>query len=114
MITLYGIKNCDTVKKTRRWLEANNCDYHYHDFRSDGLDPGTLDAWLQAHDWNTLLNRRSTTWKQLSEAERKAVDESNVRDLLLSNPTLIKRPVTVSGRTVLIGFSEASFQDAFL
>ncbi len=114
MITLYGIKNCDTVKKARRWLDANDCEYHFHDFRVDGLELATIDDWLKVRDWNIVLNRRSTSWKQLSENDRNAVDETNVRNLLLSNPTLVKRPVTVSGNTVLIGFNEDSFRDAFL
>lgn len=114
MITVYGIKNCDTVKKARRWLDTNGCEHHFHDFRVDGLTKETVDSWLQANDWNTVLNRRSTTWKQLGEEQRNGVDEANVADLLLANPTLIKRPVTVYGNSVLIGFNEDTFRDAFL
>ncbi len=114
MITLYGIKNCDTVKKARRWLDANGCEHRYHDFRVDGLDAATVDSWLAVCDWNTVLNRRSTSWKQLSENDRNTVDETKVRDLLLGNPTLVKRPVTVSGDTILIGFNEDRFRDALL
>ena len=114
MITLYGIKNCDTVKKARRWLVAHDCEHRFHDFRVDGLTAETVDFWLKSSDWNTVLNRRSTTWKQLGEDQRNSVDESNVRDLLVANPTLVKRPVTVKGKSVMIGFSEDKFRDAFL
>lgn len=114
MITLYGIKNCDTVKKARRWLEANGCEHRFHDFRVDGLTAETVDSWLQSNDWSTVLNRRSTTWKQLDEAQRNGVDETNVRDLLVANPTLVKRPVTVNGNSIVIGFKEDTFRNAFL
>ncbi|MFK7732809.1 MAG: ArsC family reductase [Pseudomonadales bacterium] len=114
MITLYGIKNCDTVKKARRWLEANGCEHQFHDFRVDGLSAETVDSWLKKSDWNTVLNRRSTTWKQLDDDQRDGVDETNVRDLLVANPTLVKRPVTVNNGSILIGFKEEIFADAFL
>ena len=112
-ITVYGINNCDTVKKARRWLEKAGVDYRFHDLRKDGLVPETLDNWLHRSDWETLLNRRSTTWKNLSDKERDQLDSSRARQLMLANPTLIKRPVTVTQDAFMIGFSEAEYRQAF-
>lgn len=108
MITLYGIKNCDTVKKARRWLEAAGQDYRFHDLRADGLSAEQVQAWLAAVG-ETLINRRSTTWKQLSEVEQ-ARAGTDPAGLLVANPTLIKRPVLTTANTTAVGFSAAQYQ----
>lgn len=93
-ITLYGIPNCDSVKKARAWLTAQGLAPVFHDFKKAGLAPELLDGWLQAVDWTVLLNRRGTTWRRLSEAEREAVvDAASARTLMLAQPSLVKRPV---------------------
>lgn len=109
MPTLFGIKNCDSVKKARKWLDSNSVDYVFHDFRVDGLDESMVNRWLAHSDWNTLLNRRSTSWKQLSETQRESVTENTVAQLLVEVPTLVKRPVLEHDKGVLIGFKENEY-----
>ncbi|MDA0991892.1 MAG: ArsC family reductase [Verrucomicrobia bacterium] len=107
MITVYGIKNCDTCRKARKWLDAEGIEHRYHDFRADGLDETTLSAWVSAIGWETLLNRRGTTWRKLPEADRDGLTADNAAALMLANPTLIKRPVFDTGGAYLVGFSKA-------
>jgi len=113
MLTLYGIKNCDTVKKARRWLEENNVEYQFHDFRSDGLESKTVAQWLEVIGKDTLINRRSTTWKQLSDAERQQADGNDAAALLVAHPTLIKRPVLAAGKTLQVGFNPSQYASLF-
>jgi arsenate reductase len=110
---LYGIKNCDTVKKARRWLDDNNVDYQFHDFRQDGLEKSTIDGWLQSVNWETLLNKRGTTWRKLDDPCKDNLDQSTAVALMLANPTLIKRPVVESDTGCTVGFKEADFADKF-
>ncbi len=109
MITLYGIKNCDTVKAACRWLSAHHLAYVMHDFRQDGLERAQLDAWLQQLDWDTLLNRRSTTWRQLPAQAKLNLDTARAVQLMLAQPTLIKRPVLTYADNVMVGFSEKTY-----
>jgi arsenate reductase len=113
LITLYGIKNCDSVKKARCWLTHNGLDHTYHDFRVHGLTPAMLDDWLRELGWELLLNRRGSTWRQLPETLKAEVDADRARDLLLDHPTLIKRPVLVLGGAHLVGFSDATYRQFF-
>lgn len=113
MTVLYGIKNCDTVNKARKWLEAAGIDYCFHDFRADGLEREQLTAWKQAVGWETLLNRRGTTWRQLPEDAKQGIDENSALDLMLEQPTLIKRPVLEHGEEIRIGFKEADYKTLF-
>lgn len=106
---LYGIKNCDTVRKARRWCEANNVEFQFHDFRVDGLDEATINSWLQFVSWEVLLNKRSTTWKQLDDSRKEQLDQANAVDLMLENPTLIKRPVLSDNSMCMVGFKEADY-----
>ncbi len=110
MLTLYGIKNCDSVKKARTWLEQQAIPYQFHDFRSDGLTAGQLQDFIARSNWEALLNRRSTTWKQLSETERNSVNTDTIVSLLLTQPTLIKRPLLDNGKELLIGFAPQAYQ----
>jgi len=110
MLTLYGINNCDTVKKARRWLEDHGIEYQFHDFRQDGLDIYQLTSWVENLGWETLVNKRSTTWRGLSDKDKNILSKQQAIDLLLIHPTLIKRPVVVKNKTVLVGFNEAEFQ----
>lgn len=114
MITLYGIKNCDTVKKARTWLEQHDVKYRFHDLRSDGLDEPTLQGWIKAVGWETLLNTRSTTWRQLPDASKRVASASQALPLLIAHPTLIKRPVLQHGKTVLVGFSAQDYANCLL
>ena len=109
MNTLYGIKNCDTVKKARKWLEAHEIEYQFHDFRVDGLTTEMIENWFSIVSWESLVNKRSTTWRQLDDARKEAIDEQSAATLLLENPTLIKRPVLEIGSEVVVGFSEEDY-----
>ncbi|CAM6225756.1 MULTISPECIES: ArsC family reductase [Citrobacter] len=115
MITLYGIKNCDTIKKARRWLEAQNRDYRFHDYRVDGLDPALLTTFIEELGWEALLNTRGTTWRKLDEATRNAItDAAAATALMLEMPAIIKRPLLCApGKPMLLGFSESSYQQFF-
>lgn len=110
MTILYGIKNCDTVHKARKWLESEGINYSFHDFRSDGLDKKILRTWVKAVGWEVLLNKRGTTWRQLPEKNKETVDESKAIDLMLTNTTLIKRPVLVHGKQIHVGFKPADYK----
>lgn len=113
MITLYGIKNCDTVKKARKWLDTHGVEYRFHDFRADGLDKKALAAWLDELGWENLINRRSTSWKALDGATREKMDEELALPTILAHPTLIKRPLLDTGHERFTGFSAASYQKIF-
>ncbi len=92
--TLYGIPNCDTVKRARTWLDAHGIAYRFHDFKKDGVPEAGLDRWLTKVGWQTLVNRRGTTWRRLDDEARAAVvDADSARHVLIANPSLIKRPV---------------------
>lgn len=111
---MFGIKNCDTIKKARRFLTAAGIDYHFHDYRADGLSEAMLQEFIDALGYEALLNTRGTTWRKLPEAEREAVtDASSARTLMLAHPAMIKRPLlrTPDG-TLLAGFNEATYQNA--
>ncbi len=107
MITVYGIKNCDTCRKALKWLKAGGIDHQFHDFRKEGLDPSSLSTWVSEVGWEKLLNRRGTTWRNLSDAEKDGVDETKAEALMVENPTLIKRPVFEAENKIIVGFSAA-------
>ena len=109
MITLYGLKNCTTVQAAGRWLKAHDLAYVMHDFRQHGLEQAHLERWLQQLDWQTLLNRRSTTWRQLSQQDKLNLDSARAVQLMLAQPALIKRPVLTYADNVMVGFSEESY-----
>ena len=110
---LYGISNCDTVKKAKNWLETHNIDYQFHDFRKQGLDANTINQWLQSVSWDKILNKRSTSWRNLDPSIQQAVNETNIVDLLIENPTLIKRPVMDVNDTITLGFNSDTYQGIF-
>ena len=114
IIRLYGIPNCDTVKKARTWLQDHGIDFIFHDFKKQGLTPELVKAWLQDLDWTTLVNRKGTTWRNLPD-ERKAaiVDAGSAMALMLENPSVIKRPVVQGAGLVTVGFSPAAFEEKF-
>jgi len=102
---LYGIKNCDTVKKARKWLDQNGVDYQFHDFKKDGLDDPLLSSWEKALGWEALINRRGTTWRKLPEEVRDTISAQTAHAIMLENPSIIKRPVVESGNEVRVGFN---------
>ena len=113
MITLYGIKNCDTVKKARKWVDQHGVDYRFHDFREDGLDEDAVRGWLEELGWETLVNRRSTSWKALDEHTRQDMNAQTALSAIMEQPTLIKRPLLDTGHERFTGFSAASYQTIF-
>lgn len=112
-MTLYGIKNCDTVKKARKWLEENQQAVAFHDFRIDGLNERDVKSWVETLGWETLFNKRSTSYRNLSETEKADIDQDKAISLMLTYPTLIKRPVLVQGDRVIVGFNAAQYQEIF-
>jgi Spx/MgsR family transcriptional regulator len=110
MITVYGIANCETVKRARAWLEAQGVPHTFHDFKKQGLGTAQLDHWLDALGWEALLNRRGTTWRLLDEASRAAVtDAASARALMLAKPSVIRRPVVEWGDAVTVGFDPSDW-----
>lgn len=107
---LYGISNCDTVRKARRWLDAQQIDYRFHDFRRDGLETELVERWHEQLG-AALLNTRGTTWRQLPEALRNSVTDETRVALLMEHPTLIKRPLLDDGTRCLSGFNETLYSD---
>ena len=112
-IRLYGIANCDTVKKARLWLDARQITYEFHDYRKHGLQRDLLQSLEAALGWENLLNRRGTTWRRLPAALRDGVDRERALDLMLQNPAIIKRPVLAHGGGLSLGFSEAQYAEIF-
>ena len=108
MITVYGIKNCDTCRNALKTLKDQGREHRFHDLRADGLDASEITRWLEAAGSEKLLNRRGTTWRKLPEAEREALDEGKIQRLLLEHPTLIKRPVFEVAGEVVVGFDAAA------
>ena len=106
MITIYGLKNCDSCRKARDWMDDTGLAFRFHDLRADGLPDGAVAKWSAAAGWEALLNRRSTTWRGLDKADQADLDAEKARQLMESHPTLIKRPVIEAGGSVLVGFTD--------
>jgi Spx/MgsR family transcriptional regulator len=113
-INLYGIKNCDTVKKARRWLEDNKINYTFHDFRTDGINRDQVKGWVNQLGWETLINKRSTSWKALDESIKNNLNDESAIDVVLETPTLIKRPLMINGKTISVGFKPQTYQTQLL
>lgn len=113
-ITMYGIPNCDSVKKTKLWLAENDVEYDFHDYKKLGTDKDTLKAWSKVVGWENLINRRGTSWRKLSESERSDLTETRAIGLMIANPSLIKRPVITVDDTVMVGFDESAFAERLL
>ena len=108
-VTIYGIKNCDTMKKAFTWLEKNKVDYVFHDYKKEGAPPAKLKAWSKQVGWEKLANSRGPTWRKIPEAERESLSEAKALALLEKNTSAIKRPVIEAGAKLLVGFDEAEF-----
>jgi Spx/MgsR family transcriptional regulator len=111
-ITLYGIKNCDTMKKARSWLDSHDVRYEFHDYKTAGIDPTVLAGWCAEVGWETVLNRAGTTFRKLPEAQKAAVNERLAVGLMLAQPSMIKRPVLQFGRRLLVGFKPEVYAQA--
>ncbi|OYX71443.1 MAG: ArsC family reductase [Rhizobiales bacterium 32-66-11] len=110
--TIYGIKNCDTMKKARAWLDAHGIAYDFHDYKTQGIDRATLDTWVRTLGWEVLLNRAGTTFRKLPDAEKTGLDEAKAVALMLARPSMIKRPVLDLGGRLIVGFKEGDYETA--
>ncbi len=113
MVTIYGIRNCDTMKKARDWLDARGVAYDFHDYKVAGMDRARLDGWVSAVGWEVLLNRAGTTFRKLSEQDRAAVDEDKAVRLMLEQPSMIRRPVLEVDGRLLVGFKPEAYAATF-
>ena len=108
-ITIHGIKNCDTMKKARAWLEDEGIAHAFHDYKTGGIKPAMLQAWVHKAGWEALLNRAGTTFRKLPEDQKQGLDEARAVALMLAQPSMIKRPVLTKGGALLIGFDPARY-----
>lgn len=108
-ITIYGIRNCDTMKKARTWLESNGVEHDFHDYKASGIDRAKLEAWAKQAGWEVLLNRAGTTFRKLPESAKTGLTEARAIKLMLEQPSMIKRPVLERGKTLLVGFSPEKY-----
>ncbi len=112
-VTIYGIKNCDTMKKARVWLDAHNVDYQFHDYKSAGADKALLEGWAKQVGWEVLLNRAGTTFRALPDADKAGLTEKKAIALMVAQPSMIKRPVLVAGNKILLGFKPENYKALF-
>jgi len=112
-VTIYGIKNCDTMKKTRAWLDAHGIDYQFHDYKTAGIERGVLEGWAREVGWETLLNRAGTTFRTLPEKDKVGLTEKKALALMMAQPSMIKRPVLAAGDLLLVGFRPDMYAKAF-
>lgn len=113
MTILYGIKNCDSVKKAKKWLEQENIPYQFHDFKTDGLSAELLQEFISASDLTSLLNKRSTTFRNLSDEIKNNLSDEVIKENILSQPTLVKRPLLKHDQAFLVGFKDSQYQAVF-
>ncbi len=105
-LTMYGIPNCDTIKKARKWLDAQGVAYDFHDYKKAGIDEARLQGWIAEAGWELLLNKRGTTFRKLSDADKTGIDDAKAARLMAANPSMIKRPVIEGAGDLIIGFDE--------
>ncbi len=113
MTTIYGIKNCDTMKRAFAWLKEHRVEYAFHDYKKDGVTAAMLETWASRVGWEKLLNTRGTTWRRLSETQREGVDAPKALQLMQQQPSLIKRPVLAHGKQLLVGFDASAYERMF-
>lgn len=113
MIKLFGIPNCDTIKKAKKWLEQNNIDYTFHDYRKDGISTEMVSDFCQQLDWQQVLNKRGTTYRQLDDATKESLTAESVITLLVEHPAMIKRPILQKDNELYLGFKAEQYQSIF-
>jgi len=111
--TLFGIRNCDTMKKAWTWLDDHGVAYGFHDYKKQGIDRAKLEGWVRELGWETVLNRAGTTFRKLPEADRQGLDAAKAVDLMLAQPSMIKRPILEADGKLLVGFKPAEYESAF-
>lgn len=112
-VTIYGLATCDTTRAARKWLDGKKVSHAFHDVREDGLTKALVESWVKQLGWEKVLNKASTTWRELPEKEKAGVDEKKAVALLLAHPTLVKRPVLDRGGELMLGFKAPSYEAAF-
>jgi len=110
MIKIYGIPNCDTIKKARKWLDKSNLEYEFHDYKKMGVPEKNLKLWVKSAGWENILNKRGATWRKLDDNTKNNIDENSAIQVMLDNPSAIKRPVLESGKILLVGFKENEYK----
>ena len=113
MATIYGIKNCDTMKKARTWLDGHKVAYSFHDYKASGIDKPTLEGWAKKVGWEILLNRAGTTFKKLPDADKENITEKKAIALMLAQPSMIKRPVLAAKGKLTVGFQPEEYKKLF-
>jgi len=112
-LTLYGITNCETVKKARAWLESHGVVYDFHDYKKQGVDRERLEAWVREHGWETVLNRSGMTFRKLDPKLTRDLDARGAVALMVDNPSAIKRPIAIDGKRTIVGFKPEAYEAAF-
>jgi len=113
MLEMYGIPNCDTVRKARRWLDDHDIAFEFHNYKTAGVDATLLTGWVDHLGWEVLLNKRGTTWRKLTEADKQDIDRDKAIALMCEHPAMIKRPVLVRGDVIEVGFSVQRYEVLF-
>jgi arsenate reductase len=112
-VTIYGIKNCDTMKKARAWLDERGVAYSFHDYKSAGIERDVLEGWVKEAGWETVLNRAGTTFRSLPDDKKEGLNEKKAVALMIAQPSMIKRPVLIAGKKMLVGFKPEQYQALF-
>ena len=112
-VTIYGIKNCDTMKKARAWLDKRGVEYTFHDYKTAGIGRGQLEGWAKNAGWETLLNRAGTTFRKLADKDKEGLTAAKALKLMADQPSMIKRPVLETGKALLVGFKSEEYEKAF-
>jgi Spx/MgsR family transcriptional regulator len=112
-VTIYGIKNCDTMKKARAWLDTHGVAYSFHDYKAQGIERARLEGWVRRLGWETLLNRAGTTFRKLPDKDRDGLGESKAVALMLGQPSMMKRPVLEIGAKLIVGFKPEQYEATF-
>ncbi|HIG78885.1 MAG TPA: ArsC family reductase [Cycloclasticus sp.] len=112
-VVMYGIKNCDTIKKARKWLDANGVEFVFHDYRKDGLTNELLNTLESSLGWEAMVNKRGTTWRKLPDETKDSMDKALAVQTMLDNPAIIKRPILDTGKALELGFSDTTYQQFF-
>lgn len=113
MTKIYGIKNCDTMKKAFKWLDENGISYDFHDYKKEGADESVLRTAIKSHGWESVINRRGTTWRKLPDDVKESMNEEGAIAVALENPSIVKRPLLVTQDNVYLGFKEEEYKEIF-
>lgn len=114
MLNIYGIKNCDTMKKAFRWLDEHQVEYQFHDYKKEGVDAALAATWVAKLGWEAVINKRGTTWRKLTDDVKENMNESNAVALMLEQPSVIKRPLIIKNNDVYLGFNAEQYTQALL